>query len=385
MSRLLCLTLLLCGLGLAQPVARVQEITGARNLFISRAADRPANRWYRAHLEMDAELNDHFRTDDATLASLYFLLGGRANLDKGCELVVSSERGVDLIEVKRGTFWANFRKRTEGEKEIRIRTAGGVMAIRGTEVVVEVAANGQTILSTLEGEVEVFPDRGQAVSVKAGSVVTFGPLEALVEYVEDLEERLHAEYPSLADLRPSLLELKKVDQDLRDFQFRINDGEEAHSYNSRRFTYLVTGKDSGVSGGGGVGTSGAQARMARIDALLDRTKTKPESDSQDQEDADILAALLAGDADRANQGSPVLSTRPTLDWSWMEGERFAVLVLHGESEKLFWLDRTEGTSFLMPSDARPLEPGPYKFRVIPLDENNRPAGRAVESAFTVAP
>lgn len=385
------LALLFTGPGWAQPAARVQALEGAKNLFIQTEAERNADpfRWFRAHLEMDANVKDHLKTDKDTLASLYFLLGGRANIDKGTEISIISTRNIDIIQIEKGTFWANFKKRSEEDKELRIRTAGGVMAIRGTEVVVEVGDSGSTQLSVVEGQVEVRPDQGDTIWAGEGSVVTLDPnLRGFIRYVDDLQDRLRAEHPQLSELREEILEVAKVGQDIRDFQYQVGAGETAHNYNNRRFTYLETGRDIGA-GGNSVDTTSTDRKLAELDALLAGTKAQPESEGSDngESDAELLRALLNGRGASAagpEYGEP-LSGYPKLEWDWLPGKRFAILVLPENGQDLLWLARTNEKTYQYPQDARALPPGNYRYRVLVLGPDDKPVGKAVEAKFVVAP
>lgn len=313
----------------AEPVARVQSIEGAGNLFVQRKA---ATKWFRAHKEMAAEVGDHLRTDEKSLATLRFLLGGRANLDKGSEIAIISNRDVDVvsrtISLKKGTFWAQFDKQ---KTPVKIQTAGGVMGIRGTEFVVQVDDEGNTVLSMLEGEVEVDPAVGSTTRALPGSRVSFGPdteISVLFEKLDELRQQLEAELPALSELQDAL------DQ--------VDDAMD--------LTQVQLGK--------------VNAALAGLDGLEDRLNGRSSGKSR-------LPSLRAD--------------WPKLSWSNIESPRFAVLVLPGEGDdNVLWLDETSEHNYVYPSDASPLNPGSYRYRIIPLDRNSEVQAEGFEGRFQIS-
>lgn len=317
----------------AKPVARVQDIDGDKNLFVLRPKQA---KWYRAHLEMDAALGDHLKTDAATLATLQFLLGGRANIDQSTEIEIVSSKDADVVSVdlKTGSLWARFDKQ---KTPVKIRTAGGVMGIRGTELVVTVDQAGLTTMSLLEGEVEVEPAQGQPYAAGPGARVTFGPdtpLSVVLERLEDMRSRLERDLGRLSELEPQLQRLQEAQQQIREAQ--------------------VTIESAGVSG--------------RLDAMQQR----------------LEAAGLAPKTDRS-KASPgkAETTWPRLSWPEIPGERFAVMILPQSGEEVLWLGESALPSYTYPADAPPLAPGEYRYRVLPLNAEGQPTGKAFEGSLRV--
>lgn len=360
-------TLLVIALTLASsadPVARVQAIDGGRNLFYKEQAQQPE---YRAHVEMDTHQGNHLRTDPQSLATLRFFLGGLANIDKGTEVAIVSERDLDVVSrtvtVKKGNLWARFDKQ---KAPIKIQTAGGAMGIRGTEFVVQVDPEGKTTLSVLEGEIEVFPAVGEVALAGAGSEVRMGPndeLRVLAKTVLELEERLAQECPQLYQLREVLLETRELHQDLRETEFTVAaTSREVNLAHRRIHEGLLKQKGGGSSAHDtGVSTGRADDLLAELEAKMERTANKSPSET-------------------ATSGPP--AGELFFEWAGLPGQRFALMILDEKDDnQVHWLDYTANTSYSYPADAKPLPAGVYRYRVIPMDAQGNHQGRAVEALF----
>lgn len=337
-----------------QPVARVQTIAGAGNLFYSDAGP-----WFRAYAEMDSYKGQHLKTDKASMATLAFKLGGLVNIDRGTEIEIIADRDVkivgDTLELKSGSLWARVKKQ---KSTLRIKTAGGVMGIKGTEFVVQVDG-GQTRLSLLEGSVEVEPDQGEAYMAEPGERVTFGSgrdLEAQLLGTEALLRDLEVELgETFIDLRRNL---EQVEQSLRETEPIVRSA-----------------------------MADARAGMEQAEAGLDEARR-----------ALIEAGLMGGDSTSSNGGgasqpSPlaqsmevrIVSGRPRLLFEKLEAPEYAVMLTRGDSfeQSIDWMTRTTQTSVDYPADARPLAAGRYRWRVLLLDDQGRSSGTAYESFFTL--
>ena len=151
-KHIICALALATSLVAAEPVAQVEKMYGQENLFRQQTETA---QWYRSFLEQNASIGNHFKTDKGSWANIRFFLGGKLSLGKDCEVEIVSEREGEVvreaIHLKKGTFWAKFDK--QKTHPVKIRTAGGVMGIRGTEFVVQLLPDGSTKLSLLEGDV----------------------------------------------------------------------------------------------------------------------------------------------------------------------------------------------------------------------------------------
>lgn len=374
--------LLLSSAWAEKPAAWLDSIDGAKNVYKHFSGD-PEDKWYRAHLEMNGLVLDGFKTDKASLASLRFYLGSRVNLDKGSRIRIVSER--DVVFLEKGSMWSFFRKGEEKEKKraITIQTAGGVMAIKGTEFVVKVADKGEeqvTEVSVLEGTVEVTPHQsGSPTYVEPNTTVRFnryGIVEILNRVEDEHKAYLQENFADLWSMRQLLQESREVADLIRYQKVRLTAEERKADDELRRVYWLTTGKDVGASGSGGTDTSNIDALFAELDAKMQGKTGTTEGDTGTQTD---LSALLNGE----NAASKPTSQK--FDWGWMEGTRFAFLILAPtDDEQVFWVEKTEAKSFVYPTDAKPLAPGSYRYRVVPLDEAGNPNGRPTEDIFSVA-
>lgn len=366
-----------------EPAAWLDHMDGAKNVQKHFKGD-PEATWYRAHLEMNGLILDGFRTDKDSLASLRFYLGCRVNLDTGSRIRIVSERNVVFLD--KGAMWTFFKPDDPKKMPITIQTAGGVMAIKGTEFVVEVKDEGGqavTEVSVLSGEVEVMPadPSGAQTSptlAKAGMTVKFdryGILEELERTITEQEAYMKATYAELWEVRKLLYETRELTSLLRYQKVRLTASEKMADNELRRAHYLASGQDLGAGGVGSTDTARVDSLLAEFDAKM-AGKTGA-SEGNNSPDADI-AALLRGE----DPGTE--PTLPSFDWGWMEGTRFGFLILDAEDDdKVFWVETTEAKSFQYPADAKPLPPGTYRYRVIPVDEEGHPSGRATEFPFSV--
>ena len=60
---------------------------------------------------------------------------------------------------------------------------------------------------------------------------------------------------------------------------------------------------------------------------------------------------------------------PSMQWPGAPEDKFAVLFLDPQDDSnILWIAETIGSSYTHPEDAEPLAPGPYTFRVVPIDD-----------------
>lgn len=128
----------------------------------------------QAHVGDRLKHNDQVSTAADTRAALRFTDDGSIlRLNPSSRVVLSSgqERGVVVrtIQLEAGELWTRV-TRHQGTT-LRVNTPAGVAAVKGTEFVVRVDANGATTVITLEGVVEFFNSAGR-VDVPAGTKVT---------------------------------------------------------------------------------------------------------------------------------------------------------------------------------------------------------------------
>lgn len=406
---------LLTGLCLSEPVARVDKLYLEGNLFHKEDSNAE---WYRSHLEQDAEIGYHFRTKPDSMASIRFFLGGKASLGKGCEIEIYSETEGKVvsqgIHLKKGTFWAKFDKQKEAP--IKIKTAGGVMGIRGTEFVVQVRDDGSTKLSLIEGSVEVDPDEGGDYAATPGDEVVYSPDEE-IKYQsysqEELDQRLRTDLgEAYYELRNALSEVR---QSLRESQIVLRQAriQVKTSLVSARMA-SIEGRDALRNAEAEAGLSpdafnDAKATLDRLDQLLKHEEGNgpPEagpttddiladaqallkSQSDELEDDPTVASIPPDEPEISSSGIPknipVAKSHPTVEWESLDADKYAVLFLDPKDEKIVhWVAETEQLSYTHPDDAEPLRSGVYRMRVIPLEESGdiKEAAEAVEYFFRV--
>lgn len=75
---------------------------------------------------------------------------------------------------------------------------------------------------------------------------------------------------------------------------------------------------------------------------------------------------------------------PQFSYPDLGASEYALLLTRGDSfqRSLDWAVRTPQTRVSYPEDGRPLEPGLYRYRVVPLDGSGQPMGPALEGSFS---
>jgi len=326
-------------------VGKVESLAGAGNLFYHNAGKSD---WYRAFVDMDSFKGQHLKTDAQSRATLRFHLGGVANLAQNSEIEIVSDRDVQLVGntllVKSGTLWAKVDKQ---KKDLKVKTAGGVMAIKGTEFVVSVQDSGETRLALLEGEVVVQPEQGEAYEAVPGADVIFGagrPLVAELRSTEELLRRLRGELgEQLFDMRQQLFETRQQMQAFRQDMLTTADELREAAYTTR---------DSLLQSLGGLRGS--------------RTTT-------------------TGSLSRPSGSAWLVGGRPHFSLPAPPTGGYQLLLTRGDSfeRELYWSARTNQSEVDYPADARPLESGTYRWRAWPMDGQGQPQGRPLEGQLRV--
>lgn len=356
--------ILLAGWAWAQPapVAQVQSIAGAGNLFYQ---DPGKPQWYRAYLEMDNYKGQHLKTDAASAATLRFHLGGLANLAKGSEIEIVGDRDIQVVGntlvVKSGSLWAKVDKQ---KKDLQVKTAGGVMAIKGTEFVVSVDEQGDTRLSLLDGSVVVYPEGGEAYEAAPGHEILFGrnrQLVAELRSTQELLQRLRGQLgENFFEMRQQLLQTREQMEQTRAqmLSFRkdmLETREQLQKDGDELRESLLNTRESLLESLGQ--NPKAQRRQGRVQA----------------------ANRSAGMVTRNARGLP------RFRYATAGAREYKILLARGPSFEngLLWAARTSQAEIDYPGDARPLDPGLYRWRVWPLDDQGQPLGQALEGNFQV--
>jgi hypothetical protein len=117
---------------------------------------------------------DVIQTSANTRAAIKFTDDGstvRLNPSSQLTVTATGERAdmVKTIELDVGELWARV-TRGEGDRRFQVQTPVGVAAVKGTDFIVRVGADGATTVITLEGVVEFFNTAG-TVDVNEGNLV----------------------------------------------------------------------------------------------------------------------------------------------------------------------------------------------------------------------
>lgn len=405
-KHIICALALATSLVAAEPVAQVEKMYGQENLFRQQTETA---QWYRSFLEQNASIGNHFKTDKGSWANIRFFLGGKLSLGKDCEVEIVSEREGEVvreaIHLKKGTFWAKFDK--QKTHPVKIRTAGGVMGIRGTEFVVQLLPDGSTKLSLLEGDVGVEADGGSA-GARPGDEIIFGsgtPTSQSSFTQPVLRQRLKD------DLGPMYDELLGAINDLGYAFLKANLPRRTATLNktTHKVTALLANRTRNRQERNEAvdkykdeaDFDKANETLARLEQLLADAPQGRESSTASAQDETMsdIQKILAGQAPdsetatadtqdstslTAGENLAVLAPRPTISWAGMSCPKYGIAFLTPTDEaQVEWADITDQLSYSMPEDAEPLSPGRHRFRIIPLSSENEVAGEALEGFFLV--
>jgi hypothetical protein len=347
-----------------QPVARVTKISENGRLDYIRNG-----RTFQAYIDMKDYVHDQLKTDANTFGSIEFYTGGQIGINKNTTIEIISENKVNTINLKSGGIWSKMATQND---PLQIRTSSGVMGIKGTEFVVEETDSG-TSVSVLEGQVEVTPaDGGEPTQVMPGTQVLLGLKE--VEVVKQGKPE---------DLRKQI----QSSQGWKDFN-------EALRWASFITSYIP-------HAGGALGNAGYYSNMAvsLVDnpgqTLVNMAASQAgvggyipgglfSSGSSKAKDPDFPSELVP-DFESAATG-PLPSQDLKFSWKGVKGaKKYYVIVATDENaEDVVWSGQTKETGIAYPSAAMPLEAGKYYWRVIGVDDKDKPKGKASQTWFEAA-
>ena len=183
--RACCVVLLLAGLiGVPASVAqeadgRLAKLAAAKNSVESRGAGQQA--WNPAAPGLALFGNDRVRTGEASRAAILYADDTLHRVDEKSEVEIVPQQGEKqgLLKVLSGRHYFSSRK---PKNFGRVETATVTAAIKGTEFAVEVAADGTTTVTMIEGVVEASNEYG-TVEIGAGERAVAEPGKAPVRSV----------------------------------------------------------------------------------------------------------------------------------------------------------------------------------------------------------
>lgn len=347
----------------APAIASVAAINGT--LSVQRAGQ---GRWCDGYVQMPDYLQDRLKTDTSSMAAIDFNSGGRVGINKGSEVLLTSTGatstgagGMQTLSVQSGTVWAKFQKQ---EKPLRIQTKTAVFTIKGTEFVVEAASNDSTTLSVLEGEVGYAPIQengevgAEVGSAQAGAEITINYKQVPVakQYEpKQLRKSLEGRFPALNNwfVRQVLGQvLSRVPYSGLAVSIITDPNKAAVDFAASQASRLPGG---GVLGG-----------------LISSAANKPKEPD--------FPAGLTPDQQEQNPSSLTFNWKP-----FRKCKEYLVLVSKDEKmDALDWSARVGSSSAAYPPSAFPLSPGTkYFWRVIGLNNEGKPEGKASQTWFTV--
>src|SRR5947207_2431712 len=176
-------------------------------------SSRPPGEWRTATIGQELIVHDRLRTGEDSRAAVQFGDSSILRIDELTEeeilppQVASTKPTMDL---KQGTAYFFSREKS---REIHVQTPAANGAIRGTEFVVAVAANGATSYTILDGEVEISNSQG-SVSVQSGERAEIEPggspaKSPVTNAIDSVQWCFH--YPRVLDLND--LALSPSEQD----------------------------------------------------------------------------------------------------------------------------------------------------------------------------
>ena len=354
-----------------EPVLRVESIKpadGKGPAVLSQQRPGDAN-GYPVSVNTTGYLKDHFLTDKNTLAALEFLIGGRVGINKDTDVEVVSERSVadgkvnaQRIILKNGSLWVKA-DANQLKQPLEIQTSGGVMAIKGTEFTVDEEEDGTVQICCFEsnselGGVEIRDAQGQLVGLaRPGD-----------EYrVHRLRKPVVRRFQDVAAFR----------QDVLSRRFR-----EMHrdDYFMKRFM-------------GGLGfypppEQGRAYHFALKHSKIERHAHARWSKMGRQRRAQFMRNLnfpcrLIPDASDPQQ-RPV-GPHPVFSWQGVpRADGYVVTVSRDEGgDDVVFTERVKTTNTRYPVAMRPLDPGQYFWRIIPVDTEDQPVLEASQTNFLV--
>jgi hypothetical protein len=309
---------------------KVIDIDGPR-LFTNRLTNQS---WFQGYMGMATFLNEKFRTDAETQAVLQFYIGGRAGIGRNSKVEIVTLESIEnvkggALKIDSGTFWAKFDKQ---DKEFQIQTAGGVIGIEGTELLIGVEEDtGITEVLLFEGKVTVTDNEGKEKVMFPGDYASFGGSSSMCVL----------SYPA-----PSLRTLV-VERFPKFSTFLANQNVTSipkpasptliRGYNKKRDDLLTVLANSQEMGG----------------------------------------PKLSGLQSQASSGPPSFS------WSSLAGVDSYALFVTGDQgmEDIQFSSRVDSPSFTVPAGAQGLDSGNYFWSVIPLNADGKPMGQPTQDTF----
>ena len=338
-----------------QKIASVSSVSG--NLYIN---NQGASEWSLAQVNTPCYLYDTLKTDSNSYANLEFLTGSIVALNENTTVQITGTQEVtdqteqsfiQTVIVTTGEIWAKITKQQE---EIEFQTNGGVVAIKGTEFVIEEnPETEETVVSLLEGEIAFTDNNNSKTFYNAGDEITIAwqGVPVVKHYTPlKLKEKMKNKYEKFKKFLPEYIENhpeleNKIEQYMRNRETIKNPEEKAEKIL-------------------------AQLNKHIPDHVKEELKEKLDFPYKLSPSRETIETL-----------------NPTFSWIDMDkAEGYWLFLSDDENmDNLIWNKKVESNSFTYPADAIPLISGnKYYWRIIMLDSSGEPSGKASQTYFNVS-
>lgn len=352
-------------------VAQVAEIKGM--LEVKKSSDTA---WSSASVKMPAYIQDQFKTDENSVADLEFLVGGHVGINKNTIIEITGVRDAkdvtkksltQKIILKAGAIWAKF---SGQDKSLQFQTQGGVLAIKGTEFVVEEnSASKETKIYVLEGEV-AYTTPKEEIKAKAGDKITI-PWEnvPVVKHYEpaELKNECKNNFAELYEGIKNILQFVSMAQ-----SFSGASVMDTSSLGYASMAVDVISNPAEAVKNYAVNTASSYV-PGPFGSLISSAAT---SESKQEKKPDFPTGLSPDQTE-------ISDINPYFSWGSYEGaDSYLVLLSPKEDMKdLYWSQQVTSTSVQYPSWAKTLEKGvKYYWRVIAAC-NDKPLSKASQTFF----
>jgi hypothetical protein len=130
--------------------------------------------------EDDVYMNEIVETDDESALVIKFADGSKLTLGENAKIVIDkyvydpgTSSGEQAVTLTKGAF--RFLSGSIPKENVQIKTPTVTIGIRGTELIFDVADDGETEMSTVEGEADCTDGEGETLTVAAEESILVGP------------------------------------------------------------------------------------------------------------------------------------------------------------------------------------------------------------------
>ncbi|MBS2038417.1 FecR domain-containing protein [bacterium] len=385
-----------------EAAVRVQSISKVSDSAPSKLIQkRPTDKdGYPVSLNSTGYVKDHYITDKNTVAALEFLIGGRVGINRDTDIEIVNERSIadgktptKRIKLKSGSLWIKADAKSL-KQPVEIQTNGGVMGIKGTEFTVETQPDGSSRVCCFEsnssvGGVEIRDNSGKVVGVaKPGDEYVLNLKTApVVKHYDNVEEFRQRE---ASGTNFSSMFNSPVGRGITTFAYAMGGGQIVSFAGGAAYTIdalsNVERDPAGASlaalslanqAGANTGPVGSYVGWGA--SIYNSTK------SNEPPKPDYPSDMMPDASPKSSQANQTVNGYPSFSWKGVEDARsYAVLISRDENlNDIVFSDQTQNQQISYPSSMRPLTAGKYFWRVVPLDEEEKPVQRAGQTFFIV--